>query len=56
MFMIGYYNELAVVQRKIVSKLFVKNTSNKLLGIKPMGLISPRENSLEIVALNLPTT
>ena len=40
MFMVGYYNKLTVVQRQIVSKLFVKE-NKKLQGMNPMGLSAP---------------
>ena len=49
MFVFGYYKQLTfVISRKI--QLFYKNNWNKFLGINPMGLSDPKEDSLEIIA------
>ena len=51
MFVIDYNNQFTVVQRQIVSKLFVKYNKNKLLGVNPMGLSASRFDSLDIIDL-----
>ena len=52
MLMITDNHQFKVVPRQFFCKWFVIDNYNKLLGVKPMGLSSPRFDSIDIIALS----
>ena len=54
--MTGYQNELTVVRRKIVDKLFVKDNFKKLLWMNLMGVSASWDDSLDNIFLKIVKT